>query len=190
MIAVLAACAACQCSWAQVADIAGSDVQVAAVTRNEPSTRVQVMQTTLPRLEGLDSNSSGPRLDLTVLPRRAAGFGLAVGMSGFQPPPAALGPSTSPNTNFDVGVHWRHTTQDNYQVDVTAWRRVTQPDAYTLIQQRQEPTYMARVEFNLRGSSSGFKAERGFIGMQLEGGARVTLGRKNGGTMLYYRTKF
>jgi hypothetical protein len=166
-------------------------MQVAAIKRSDLPPRVQVTQTQLPRLDGLDSNTSGPRLDMTVLPRRLTGFGLALGMSGFQPPQAALGPSTSPSTNFDVGVHWRHTTDSNYQVDVAAWRRMTpQPDAYTLIQQRQAPTYMARVELNLSGKGSGLMAERGFIGMQLEGGARVTLGRKNGGTMLYYRTKF
>lgn len=189
------ACAACQGSWAQVAEIAAADVSIAAAAaavRGEqpPQTRLEVTKMTLPRLEGLDSATSGPRLDMTLMrPRKS--FGLAVGMSGFQPAPAALGPNNAPATNFDVGMHWRHGGEGNYQVDVTAWRRMTQQvDAYTMIQQRQEPTYMARVELNLSSKRAGLVADRGFLGLQLESGARISLRRKNGGAMLYYRTKF
>jgi hypothetical protein len=39
-------------------------------------------------------------------------------------------------------------------------------------------------------SKRGFKAEKGFIGMQLEGGAKISIKRKNGGPMVYYRTAF
>jgi hypothetical protein len=184
------ACAACQWGWAQAVEVAAADGPLAAAVRGEQPARLEVAKVTLPRLEGLDSATSGPRLDMTLLPPRKS-FGLAVGMSGFQPAPAALGPNNAQGTNFDLGVHWRHTSEGSYQVDVTAWRRMTQQvDAYTMIQQRQEPTYMARVELNLSGSKSGLVADRGFLGLQLESGARITLRRKNGGTMLYYRAKF
>lgn len=189
------ACAACQGAGAQVAEIAAAELPIAAaaaVVRGEqpPQPRLELTKMTLPRLEGLDSATSGPRLDMTLLPPRKS-IGLAVGMSGFQPAPAALGPNNTPATNVDVGMHWRHGGEGNYQVDVTAWRRMTQQvDAYTMIQQRQEPTYMARVELNLSGKQSGFVADRGFLGLQLESGARISLRRKNGGAMLYYRAKF
>jgi hypothetical protein len=191
------ACAAAQGAWAQAVEVAAADLALTAgataALRGDqpPQPRLEVTKMTLPRLEGLDSATSGPRLDMTLLPPRKS-FGLAVGMSGFQPAPAALGPNNAPATNFDVGMHWRHGGEGNYQVDVTAWRRMTQQvDAYTMIQQRQEPTYMARVELNLSGKqSSGLVADRGFLGLQLESGARITLRRKNGGAMLYYRAKF
>jgi hypothetical protein len=32
--------------------------------------------------------------------------------------------------------------------------------------------------------------DRGFIGMQLEGGARITIKRKDGRPMVYYRSAF
>lgn len=185
------ACAASQGGWAQGIEVAAADLPLAAVRdEQKPPARLEVTQITLPRLEGLDSATSGPRLDLTLLPPRKS-FGLAVGMSGFQPAPAALGPGNAPATSFDVGMHWHHGAEGSYQVDVTAWRRMTQQvDAYTMIQQRQEPTYMARVELNLSGRKSGLVADRGFLGLQLEGGARISLRRKNGGAMFYYRTKF
>jgi hypothetical protein len=37
---------------------------------------------------------------------------------------------------------------------------------------------------------SGFVADHGFVGLQLESGARVTLRRSGGKPMIYYRTKF
>ena len=54
-------------------------------------------------------------------------------------------------------------------------------DAVDLVQARQ-PTYGARVEMQL-GSlpQRGFVADRGFLGLQLEGGARITV-RRSGGT--------
>jgi hypothetical protein len=91
----------------------------------------------------------------------------------------------------DLGVRWTQRLQSQRQIDVTAWRRLTGPDdAYSLIQMRQ-PVYGARVEMNLApASKSGFALDRGFIGMQLEGGARITVKRKDGRPMVYYRTSF
>ena len=67
-------------------------------------------------------------------------------------------------------------------------------DAYTLIQRQQQPVYAARVELNLAESSSksGLMADlkSRFIGLQLESGGRISIKRKNGGAMVYYRTAF
>ena len=48
----------------------------------------------------------------------------------------------------------------------------------------------ARVEMQLSGSRSSLVADRGFIGVQLDGGARITLRRSGGKPMVYYRNKF
>lgn len=195
LLVAMAACALCHAAFAQQQTdlvVTSADTGTLAM-RNESLPRIEVTRSTLPRLEGLDSTTSGPRLDLTVLPPRRS-FGLALGMSGFQPPPQQLiGSQPAPSMNFDVGVTYRHTTENNYQVDFTAWRRMpSQPDAMTLVQQRMQPTYLARVELNLGsgGSGKGFVAERGFLGVQLENGARISLKRKDGGAMVYYRKKF
>ena len=38
--------------------------------------------------------------------------------------------------------------------------------------------------------SKGFTADKGFVGLQLESGARLGVKRKNGGPMFYYRNAF
>ena len=87
-------------------------------------------------------------------------------------------------------MHWRYTLDRQYRIDFTAWHRVAAADAIDLVQSR-EPTYGARVEMGL-GSlpKSGFVADRGFLGLQLDGGARITVRRSAGRPMLYYRATF
>jgi hypothetical protein len=64
------------------------------------------------------------------------------------------------------------------------------PDTLTLVQMRQ-PSYGARFEMQIGSTpSTGFVADRGFVGLQLESGARVTLRRSEGKPMVYYRTRF
>lgn len=161
--------------------------------RAELQARLEVSASTLPRLDGLDAGFAGPRVDLTLLPPRRSAMGLAVGMSGVFAPPAVTGAglTLAPQPALDVGVHLRHTLDNNQRIDIAAWRRLPQqPDAYTLVQAHQ-PTYGARVEFNLNQSrKSGLVADRGFLGLQLEGGGRFTVRRKDGRPMVYYRTKF
>jgi hypothetical protein len=156
--------------------------------------RLEVASTSLPRFDGVDSIGSTQRVDLTLLPPRRSAVGLAVGMSGFAAPATVTGAGLTAATppSVDVGLHWRHTFDSNYRIDVTAWRRMAmQPqDAWSLIHLR-EPTYGARVELNLTPQQrKGFVAERGFVGMQLDNGGRISIRRKNGGPMIYYRTKF
>jgi hypothetical protein len=93
--------------------------------------------------------------------------------------------------SMDFGVHWRWTLDSNYRFDVTAYRRVANSDAMSLIESR-EPSYGARVEMGLAsmGPHKGFVADRGFVGFQLEGGGRLTVKRSRGVPMLYYRNQF
>jgi hypothetical protein len=94
--------------------------------------------------------------------------------------------------SMDFGVHWRVMLDSSYRFDVTAYRRVQNADAISLIESH-DPEYGARVELGLgsiQGRSKGFVANRGFVGFQLESGARVTIKRKSGGPMLYYRNDF
>jgi hypothetical protein len=91
----------------------------------------------------------------------------------------------------DFGLRWTQRLQSQHKIDITAWRRMNTPDdAYSLVTMR-EPVYGARVEMNLSGGrKAGLAFDTGFIGMQLESGARITVKRKDGRPMVYYRTKF
>ena len=170
-------------AWAQDA------AQPVAGARAEQAVRMEVQASTLPRLEAQDSGFQAPRVDVALFPANAGGMGAVFGMSGFsmkQPMPVTLTPN---RPSVDLGVRFTHKLQSMNQIDVTAWRRMNTPDdAYTLIQVR-EPVYGARVEMNLKPSSV-ISFDRSAIGLQLEGGGRITIKRKNGGPMVYYKTSF
>jgi hypothetical protein len=153
-----------------------------------------VQTSTLPRMDAQDSGFQAPRIDLALMPSRASGMGLGavVGVSGFTPRQAPQFVGLQPQRpSFDLGLRWSQRLQSQQQVDITAWRRMnTDDDAYSLVQSR-EPVYGARVEMNLAAASrSPLALDRGFIGMQLESGARISLKRKDGRPMVYYRTTF
>lgn len=163
-------------------------------TADWPRTQVEVSTTTLPYFDGIDQATRSSRMGITLLPQRRSAVGIAFGMSSFSGTNPALGPSAATAMpSMDFGVHWRYTFDSNYRFDVTAYRRVPNSDAISLIESR-DPSYGARVELglgsSLRGKSKGFVADRGFVGFQLESGARVTVKRKNGGPMFYYRNTF
>jgi hypothetical protein len=181
--AVLVACVACPMAWAQDAGQTPAEMMVAEA-RAEAPLRVQVQASSLPRLEAQDSGFQAPRVDVSLFPAKAHGMGAVFGMSGFNPTqPAVLGFAPL-RPSVDLGLRWNRN-----QIDITAWRRMNSADdAYSLIQAKQ-PLYGARVEMNLK-SSSVLAFDRGFIGLQLESGGRISVKRKNGGTMLYYRTAF
>jgi hypothetical protein len=178
-------------AFAQAGGLSPHEV-LPAEARAETPVRLEVNTSTLPRLDSSDNGlQPGQRVDLALVPEGRSGLGVSVGMTGSNPRPGMLpGMGFAPRTNVDVGVKWRQVVHSQ-QVDVTAWRRVsTDDDAYSLVQTRQ-PVYGARVEMKLDSADkSGFKAEKGFIGMQLEGGAKISIKRKNGGPMVYYRTAF
>lgn len=164
---------------------------IAAGARTEAPMRVQVQTSSVPRLEGQDSGFQGPRVDVSLFPANARGLGAVIGLSGSAlSQPQAVGPAPN-RTSVDLGVRWSHKLQNQNQIDVTAWRRIEgADDAYTLIQAR-EPVYGARVEMNIKPVKLGmFGIDRGFVGLQLESGARISLKRKDGRPMVYYRTAF
>ena len=189
--AATAACLACPAVWAQEAGPPASPVALAQA-QLDPPVRVQVQTSALPRLDLQDSGFQAPRVDVSVFPgAHRRGLGAVMGMSGFAPrqplPPLGLQPA---RPSFDLGLRWSQRLQSQ-QIDITAWRRMnTEDDAYTLAQMRQ-PVYGARVELDLSAGRKGlFATERGFIGLQLESGARISLKRRNGRPMIYYRTTF
>jgi len=148
----------------------------------------EVSTTSLPRFDAVDGGLRASRVDLSLVPAGRSGLGLVMGLTTLQAN-APVSAGFNATQDVDLGLRWRHTLDSNYRIDVTAWRRVT-PDAATMIIMRQ-PSYGARVEMQLAGlPRSGFVAERGFVGIQLEGGGRITLRRSGGKPMLYYRTKF
>jgi hypothetical protein len=164
---------------------------LAAEARAEQPLRLQVQTSSLPRMEAQDTGFQAPRVDVSLFPGRSHGVGAVLGMTGFssqQQPLLGLQPM---RPSVDFGLRFSHKLQSQHQIDVTAWRRMNaEDDAYTLAQMRQ-PVYGARVEMNLSSArKSPFALDRGFIGFQLESGARISVKRKDGRPMVYYRTQF
>ncbi len=187
----LAACPAFAAESDSSAPVLAQVDITAPADRNRP--QLEVSASSLPRFDNTDGATRTSRIDMTLLPPRRSALGLSVGMVSLDGPvlaPFAPRPGFSPN-GMDLGVHWRYTLDSHYRVDVTAWRRIIPADALTLVQTR-EPSYGARVEMRLGGGmpKGGLVAERGFLGLQLESGARVTLKRSGGKPMVYYRSKF
>ncbi|TWO71963.1 hypothetical protein FN976_08240 [Caenimonas sedimenti] len=184
------------CCVAPLAALAQDSVapldMVAEATRSEQPVRLELNTLTLPRFENVEAGQS-PRVDLSLLPAGGTAVGPMVGMNGFSTSTGLQPSATGANRrSLDLGLHFRHTTESSRQFDLTAWKRVDaeQPDAYTLIQQRQ-PVYGARVEMKLSPArKTPLLADRGFIGMQLQSGARISIKRKDGKPMVYYRTSF
>lgn len=172
-------------------------ITLAQANTNSPLDRswtpqLEVSATSLPRFDNIDGSNRSSRIDMTLLPPRRSALGLSMGMtSGNSPSLAGFSPQrAAAQTSVDLGLHWRYRLDSNYRFDVTAWRRLVPTDALTLVQTR-EAQYGARVEMQLVSlPKSGFAIDRGFVGLQLESGARVTLRRSGGKPMVYYRSKF
>jgi hypothetical protein len=140
-----------------------------------------------PRFE-TDGQQRAPRIDMTLLSPNRPALGLSLGLSNVDGSAFAGGaPLASPGPSADVGLHWR--SGGSYQVEVSAWRHLATPDALEMVLQRQ-PTYGARFEMQLPSARRGLVADHGFLGMQLESGARITIRRKEHVPMLYYRNQF
>lgn len=163
-------------------------VVAAADVRPSP---VELSSFTVPRFDSVDGATHASRLDISLMPRRSSSIGLAMGVTS----PGAANPRISPFAaapTMDFGIHWRLTLDSSYRFDVTAYKRVPNADAMSMIESR-DPGYGARLELgmgSIPGRSKGFVADRGFVGFQLEGGGRVTVKRKHGGPMFYYRNTF
>jgi hypothetical protein len=154
--------------------------------------QLEMSARSLPRFDNTDGATRSSRIDMTLLPARPSALGLSLGVTSLDGPGMSAGrPFASAAPSMDVGLHWRYTSESNYRFDVTAWRRMNAVDAATLVQNR-EPVYGARVEMRVASvPKSGFVADRGFLGFQLESGARISLRKGGGGKpMVYYRSKF
>jgi hypothetical protein len=153
--------------------------------------QLEVSAASFPRFDNTDGSTRSSRITLTWLQPRRSALGLALGMTNrTESAFAAGGPYPGATPSVDLGFHWRYTLDSQYRIDVTAWHRMGATDAIELVQTRQ-PAYGARLEMRL-GSlpQRGFVADRGFLGLQLDGGARITVHRSAGKPMLYYRANF
>jgi hypothetical protein len=159
-----------------------------------PGSRIEISASNLPRFDNFDgSNRTQQRIDMALLSPGRSAFGVTLGVTGLSPSRHGLGAGPAENVGgVNLGLQWRYVFDDNRRIDITAWRDVGRPnDALAMIQSR-DAGYGARVEMQLTGSrsGSGFVADRGFVGVQLDGGARITLRRSGGKPMVYYRNKF
>lgn len=184
---------ACHAGWAQDAGPPAVEVVVAEARPEQQALRLQVEASALPRFDGYDAGFQAPRVDLAFLPENArrTGFGPVLGVStpeGRQPPGMGLAPARG---GVDLGLRFSHRFQNESRIDITAWRRMTGPDdAYSLIQMREQPVYGARVEMKIAPAKFRFGLDRAMLGFQLQSGARISIKRKDGRPMVYYRTSF
>lgn len=163
---------------------------VAAPVETDRGPRLEISAAPIPNLDNIDANTGTTRLDLTSWPRKSQGSMLGVSLGLSVPSSSSLDPRTQPQS-MDVGLRWRSTMDNTRRLDVSAWRRVTPvPDAITLIQGKQPDLYGTRVEMQFTTSRSRIVPELGAIGVQLSGGAKLSLRAKHGKPMLYYRARF
>lgn len=153
---------------------------------------IEINASNLPRFDNTNgSNRTQHRLDMALLSPGRSAFGVTMGVTGLSLSRYGIGGASAnrlPGAN--LGLQWRYVLQDKRRIDIAAWREVGRAnDALALVQSR-DAGYGARVEMQLAGSRTHFVAGRGFVGLQLDGGARITLRRSAGKPMVYYRTRF
>ena len=151
-----------------------------------PRPMLEISTSEVPRFD--DASTRASRTNLMLFPTSGSLLGISLGMTSSSGPASnLLGPYGTGAPMLDLGLHWRHEMDGSYRLDVTAWRRVGNGDALSLIQSR-DPDYGARVEMGMASGRQG--PTTGFVGVQLDGGARVTVRRSGGRPMLYYRNNF
>lgn len=153
---------------------------------------IEISSSTLPRFDSFDGSSrTQQRLDMALLSPGRSAFGVTMGVAGLSPSRSGANAVGSEGlAGVNLGLRYRYVFDDHRRVDVTAWREMGRPnDALAMIQSR-EAGYGARVEMRLASSRSPLVAEGGFIGVRLDGGARITLKRSGGRPMVYYRNQF
>jgi hypothetical protein len=179
---------------AQAVLCAGLLAAAAAAIGAEPAagSTIEISSSSLPRFDNFDgSNRTQQRLDMALLSPGRSSFGVTMGVTGLSPSRGAFTPGADSTAGgVNLGLQYRYVFDNNRRVDITAWREMNRPnDALSMIPSR-EAGYGARVEMQLAGSRSPLVAERGFIGVQLDGGAKITLKRSGGRPMIYYRNQF
>ncbi len=199
-LAFAAVLAASLCLPARALDNAGvlaTAASPAAAKASRKPLNLEISAGSYPRFDSVDGSNRNDRIDMTTWLSGASpsGVGISMGLSGAAgaQPGLGLNPNTgTANTqSLDLGLQWRYTLDNNYRINVAAWRQVNPPDALSMIQSRQ-PAYGARVEMQLNNvRRSGFAADSGFIGLQFNGGdTRIQLRRKDGKPAIYLRSKF
>ena len=153
---------------------------------------IEISSSNLPRFDNFDgSNRTQQRIDMALLSPGKSSFGVTMGVTGLSPSRYGFNAGAAEGlTGVNLGLQYRYVFDNNRRVDITAWREMSRPnDALAMIQSR-EAGYGARVEMQLAGSRSPLVAERGFVGLQLDGGAKITLRRSGGRPMVYFRNRF
>lgn len=147
---------------------------------------------TLPRFDNFDgSRRPQQRLDMALLSPGRSAVGVTLGITGLAPTRYGFS-GVAPDTTAGVtlGLQWRYTLDNNRRIDVTAWRDLGLANDALALAQSRDTAYGARVEMQLFDRRSRLVAEHGFLGMQLDGGARIGLRRNAGKPMVYYRSNF
>jgi hypothetical protein len=152
---------------------------------------IEISNSSFPGFDNADGSQRTHRVDMALMSPGRSAFGVTMGISAL---PASRygfgGPAPDGAGSVNLGLQWRYTLPNNRRVDITAWHDLGRPnDALEMVQSR-EAAYGARVEMQLSGPRSRFVADHGFIGIQLDGGGRITVRRSAGKPMLYYRNNF
>lgn len=165
-----------------------SDATVVAGDFPRPS--LEISTGTLPSFD-IEGGTHASRADVTVMPRAGANVGLSLGINAAPPPQPGFAPYSQPSQSLDLGLRWRYTSGAGQRFDVTAYRRLPDSDALSMVESR-DPSYGARFEMALAPPQlrKGFVAPHAFVGLQLEGGGRLTIKRSGGVPMIYYRNTF
>ena len=180
--AAIAALLLCACdAGAATAPVVAGDVRHPAL---EMSTE------TLPSFD-VEGGTHASRSEITVLPHAGANVGLSLGINAAPPQQPGFAPYSQPSQSLDLGLRWRYISGAGQRFDVTAYRRLPEQDALSMVQSR-DPSYGARFEMALGSPQlrKGFVSQHAFVGLQLESGARLTVKRTGGVPMVYYRNKF
>ena len=153
---------------------------------------IEISSSNLPRFDNFDgSNRTQQRIDMALLSPGRSAFGVTMSVTGLSPSRGGFNAgATEGLTGVNLGLQWRYMFDNHRRLDIKAWREMGRPnDALAMIQSR-EAGYGARVEMQLAGSRSPLVAEHGFVGLQLDGGAKITLRRSGGRPMVYFRNRF
>lgn len=190
---VSAVCAAEVADWAsETASFNPAPLAAQAGMAPVAGSLIEISASNLPRFDNFDgTNRTQQRVDMALLSPGRSAFGVTMGLSGPGPSRYGFNAGAAQGlSSVNLGLQWRYILDNNRRIDITAWREMGRPnDALALIQS-QEAGYGARVEMQLAGSRSPLVADRGFVGVQLDSGARITLRRSAGKPMVYYRNKF
>ena len=190
-----AACAAEPGGWtSETSSLSTASLaQFSGAAATAPSGSViEVSASSQPRFDSFDvAARTQQRVDMALLSPGRSAFGVTMGVTGLSPARYGL-VSAAPDQagSVNLGLQWRYVLENNRRIDITAWRDVSRPSDALALAQARDPGYGARVEMQLAGARSRFVADHGFVGMQLNGGGRITVRRSAGKPMLYYRNNF